>query len=84
MFLLAAKNFLGQIQLSPAGLPTSIVDIQKQFIGRQISSELLVFSLVHKNIIHNNRNVGFRSRLCYKCFWYWADLVYNNKEEGNR
>ncbi len=75
------KKFLGQNQLS-SGVSASIGDIQQQFIGRQISGELLTQFLIHKNIIDNNRNVGLRGRLCYKCFSYWIDLVHNNKDEG--
>ena len=50
------KKFLGQNQLS-SGVSASIEDIQQQFIGRQISGELLTHFLVLKNIIDNNRNV---------------------------
>jgi hypothetical protein len=75
------KKIQGQNQLR-SGLSASIGHIQQQFIGRQISGELLALSLVHKNIIDNNRNVGFRGHLCHNCFSYWADLAYNNKEEG--
>lgn len=75
------KKFLGQNQLS-SGLSTSIGDISNQFITRQLPSELIAMSLIHKNIVDNNRNVGFRGRLCYDCCSYWIDLVYNNKQEG--
>ena len=75
------KKFLGQNQLS-SGLSTSIGDLSKQFIGTQISSELLTLFLMHKNISDNNRNIGFRGRLCYNCCSYWIDLVYNNEEAG--
>ena len=76
------KKFLGQNQLRSVGLPTGIGDIQQQFIGSQISNELITLSLINKNIIDNNRNVGFRGHVCYKCFSYWIDLVHNNKDEG--
>ena len=79
--MIEIKKFLGQKQLS-SGLSTSIGDISKQFIGTQISSELAALSLVHNNIVNNNRNIGFRGRLCYDCCSYWIDLVRNNKEEG--
>ncbi|MGA9841707.1 MAG: hypothetical protein WBQ25_05280 [Nitrososphaeraceae archaeon] len=75
------KKFSGQNQLS-SWLSTSIGDISNQFIGRQISDELVALFLIHKNIINNNRNFGYRGRLCYNCCSYWIDLVYNNKEEG--
>ena len=73
---------LRQNQLRSVGQPTGVGDIQQQFIGSQISNELIALSLINKNIIDNNRNVGFRGRLCYKCFSYWIDLVHNNKDEG--
>ncbi|MGC2383454.1 MAG: hypothetical protein WA631_10145 [Nitrososphaeraceae archaeon] len=75
------KKFSGQNQLS-SGLSASIGDLQQQFIGRQISGELLTQFLMHKNISDNNRNVGLRGRLCYNCCFYWIDLVYNNEEAG--
>ena len=68
------KKFLGQNQLRSVGLPTGIGDIQQQFIGSQISNELITLSPRKKNIIDNNRNVGFRGHVCYKCFSYWIDL----------
>ena len=75
------KKLLGQNQ-SSSGLFTGIGDISKQFIGRQISSELVALSLLHKNIVDNNRNIGFRGGLCYNCCSCWIDIVRNDKEEG--
>ena len=74
------KNF-GQNRLI-SGLSPNIEDISKHFIGRQLPSELTALFLIHKNIVDNNRNFGYRGRLCYNCCSYWIDSVHNNKEEG--
>jgi hypothetical protein len=32
-------------------------------------------------IVKENKNVGFRGRICYNCSTCWVDLVYNNEGE---
>ena len=74
------KKFSGQNQLS-SDLSLNMEDI-KRFIGMQLPNELVAASLIHKNIVNNNRNIGYRGRICYKCLTYWIDFVHNNNEEG--
>lgn len=40
----------------------------------------LLFILV--NILQNYKNVGFKGRICFKCFSCWIDPVCNNREDG--
>jgi len=77
------KRILAQNQCTPGGVPMSIGNVPQQSIsGKQISCESFASYLICKDLIDNNRNVGFRGYLCTNCFSYWADLVCNNKEEG--
>jgi hypothetical protein len=60
----------------------STVEVLRQFNGIQLPNELVAANLIHKNIVDNNRNIGYRGRLCYKCLSYWIDFAHNNEEEG--
>jgi len=61
----------------------STVEVIRQFNGIQLPNELVAACLIHKNIVDNNRNIGYRGRICNKCLSYWIDFAYNNEEEGN-
>ncbi|MGN6631224.1 MAG: hypothetical protein ACTHKP_03165 [Nitrososphaeraceae archaeon] len=60
----------------------STVEVIRQFNGIQLPNELVAACLIHKNIVDNNRNIGYRGRICNKCLSYWIDFAYNNEEEG--
>jgi hypothetical protein len=53
------------------------------FTRTMTASELVSYYNAQQlnDIQRNNRNIGFRGRVCYNCFSYWVDLVYNNEEE---
>jgi hypothetical protein len=75
------KKFSEQNQLSAPNLSSTMEDV-RQFIGIPLSNELVAACLIHKNIVDNNRNIGYRGRLCYKCLSCWIDFMHNNEEEG--
>jgi hypothetical protein len=75
------KKFSEQNQLPQSNL-YSTVEVTGQFNGIQLPTELVAACLIHKNIVDNNRNIGYRGRLCNKCLSYWIDFAYNNEEEG--
>ena len=75
------KKFSEQNQLLRPNLYSGIEDI-RQFNGIQLPNELVAPYIIHKNIVDNNRNIGYRGRLCYKCLSYWIDFVHNNGEGG--
>ena len=60
----------------------STVEFIRQFNSIQLPNELVAACLIHKNIVDNNRNIGYRGRICNKCLSYWIDFAYNNEEEG--
>jgi len=70
-----------QNQLSRADL-YSTIDIRH--LGIPLPSELVAAYLIHKNIVDNNRNIGYRGRLCNTCLSCWIDFMHNNEEEGMR
>ena len=75
------KKFSEQNQLLRHNLYSGIEDI-RQFNGIQLPNELVAPYIIYKNIVDNNRNIGYRGRLCYKCLSYWIDFVHNNEEGG--
>ena len=74
------KKFFEQNQLRSNLYST--VEVIRQFNGIQLPNELVAACLIHKNIVDNNRNIGYRGRICNKCLSYWIDFAYNNEEEG--
>jgi hypothetical protein len=73
------RNLFAQNQL---GSSVNAVDVSNTIMNSQFNNEVSMLYLRHKDIYENNRNLGLRGRLCYKCCHYWIDFAHNNKDEG--
>jgi hypothetical protein len=75
----STSSFLGHLPDTVALTMSSLLSGIKTAVAPNLIN--YNYALQFYNILLSNKNVGFRSHICYNCFEYWVDLLYSDGEQ---